>query len=184
MTRSVLAPGPPSARHLTQATQGNASLRAGRAESDDTEAMYLDGRRGQRIPVTLCVKAELRERQRALEHLSRAYLPDAAVASVGPEGELRASAGALRVLDLQGSLLPDWPAAARLAVELPELRVLDLRCVARVQAYELVVTALTAPLPTQPHACGAAAWAGGRAALCAAAHVGAERHGRLLASGA
>ncbi len=41
------------------------------------------------------------EGQRHLERLTRAYLPDAAVCSVGPPGEVAQHAGAIAVLDLQ-----------------------------------------------------------------------------------
>jgi len=103
-------------------------------------------------------------RQRHLETLQRAYLPDARVASVGPPGELRGAAGALRVLDLQGALLPDWAATARLADELPELRVLDLR--REGLAGWLVRTPLTHPPAACHGPCRGARWRGRPSRSC------------------
>ena len=57
--------------------------------------------RGRRVEVQLCVKEELMAGQRQLGSLAAAYLPDAAVASVGPPGQLAAAAGSVTVLDLQ-----------------------------------------------------------------------------------
>jgi hypothetical protein len=47
------------------------------------------------------MKEELMAGQRNLEKLTRVYLPDAGVASVGPQGEVAQRAGAVAVLDLQ-----------------------------------------------------------------------------------
>ncbi len=57
--------------------------------------------RGRRIIVELCMKEELMAGQRCLDRLARAYLPDAAVSSVGPPGEVAQRAGGITVLDLQ-----------------------------------------------------------------------------------
>jgi hypothetical protein len=47
------------------------------------------------------MKEELMAGQRHLDKLTRVYLPDAGVASVGPPGEVAQRAGAVAVLDLQ-----------------------------------------------------------------------------------
>jgi len=70
--------------------------------------------RGRRVAVELCVKPELMAGQRHLERLTAAYLPDAAVATVGPPGELAAAAGGITVLDLQARTPPACPGPASL----------------------------------------------------------------------
>ena len=119
--------------------QGNAGTNAGRARppvappshadgdagaaapADVDDDLYVRSGKGRRIVVELCMKDELMAGQRNLAKLTRAYLPDAAVATVGPPGELATQAGAITVLDLQarqcGTAL--WPFES----------VLTLRCV-------------------------------------------------------
>jgi len=63
--------------------------------------MYVHSARGHRVVVELCMKDELVEGQRHLDRLTRAYLPDAGVNSIGPRGDLAAHAGNITVLDLQ-----------------------------------------------------------------------------------
>lgn len=142
------------------------------------------------------------EGQRHLGKLVRAYLPDAGVSSVGPPGEVAQAAGAITVLDLQaraqplagaassrrlqrallqGALLPDWPAVARLNDELPALQVLNLRCGAATARED--GTALTARA-VQPSAQRAARGACRGSAFRAPAHAGAERVGGDVAAGA
>lgn len=172
------------------------------AGAPEEEEPYVYGARGRRIVVELCMKEELMEGQRHLGKLVRAYLPDAGVSSVGPPGEVAQAAGAITVLDLQaraqqlagaasshrlqraplqGALLPDWPAVARLNDELPALQVLNLRCGAAT-ARE-VCTALTART-LQPSAQRPARRACRGSAFCAPPHAGAERVGGNVAAGA
>ena len=63
--------------------------------------MYIQGARGRRVAVELCMKERLVEEQRQLGRLTRAYLPDAGVSTVGAPGEVATEAGNITVLDLQ-----------------------------------------------------------------------------------
>jgi hypothetical protein len=71
-----------------------------RPDAPDT-GMFIQGARGRRVAVELCMKERLVEEQRQLGRLQRAYLPDAGVATVGDPGEVAAAAGNITVLDLQ-----------------------------------------------------------------------------------
>jgi hypothetical protein len=61
-----------------------------------------------------------------LKSMTRAYVDNARVATMGEKGEASANAGSLRVLGLAGSLLNSWGAVLRIAEEFPELEALDL----------------------------------------------------------
>lgn len=80
---------------------GNALVERSRNEAPRPDEFYVESTRGRRVEVELVMKAELMEGQRHLDHLKRAYLPDAPVATAGPRGELGSHAQALEVLDLQ-----------------------------------------------------------------------------------
>ena len=203
---------------MAAAPQGNALSGAARSKDAPQDAsaadaspvddeLYVRGVRGRRIAVELCMKEELMAGQRQLERLARAYLPDAAVCSVGPPGEVAQRAGAIAVLDLQvrmgvatalcrrgvthsavkqAALLPDWPSVARLNEELPALQVLDLRCGAAAAAGRGLRRVADVLLHVVWQS---SAQRVSRRARCGRpvrmpAHAGAQRHGCLLAAGA
>ena len=105
----------------------------GGAEScqDGARDMYIRTTRGFKMHVQLCETEEDMELDEEgvslrLKSMTRAYVDNARVATMGGKGEASANAGSLRVLGLAGSLLNSWGAVLRIAEEFPELEALDL----------------------------------------------------------
>ena len=96
------------------------------ADADAGEA-YVQSSNGQKIEIELCLKKD--DPVAALAALDRVYLPDAAVATAGAPGEAAACgvvATRVRLMDLSGNLMRDWPAVARFGEEFPNLAELNL----------------------------------------------------------
>lgn len=103
------------------------NLRYRASSSDkDKEEMYVVSVRQRRVAVQLVGLEKIEERQKHLDALVSAMLMYTGVASVGPPGELRATAPNIRELDLTANLLPDWHEVGRLCDELQDLSILDL----------------------------------------------------------
>lgn len=68
---------------------------------DHNDEMFIHGVRGRRVAVELCMKEHLVEEQRQLARLTRAYVPDSGISSLGAPGEVAQAAGGITVLDLQ-----------------------------------------------------------------------------------
>ena len=90
-----------SGTNSAERPQPGASSSAGPQTDAPDTGMYIQGARGRRVAVELCMKERLVEEQRQLDRLTRAYLPDAGVSTVGDPGEVAAAAGNITVLDLQ-----------------------------------------------------------------------------------
>ena len=96
------------------------------ADEDDGEA-YVQSSNGQKIEIELCLKKD--DPVAALAALDRVYLPDAAVATAGAPGEASGCglvAARVRLMDLSGNLMRDWPAVARFGEEFPKIEELNL----------------------------------------------------------
>jgi len=96
------------------------------ADAGDGEA-YVQSSNGQKIEIELCLKKD--DPVAALAALDRVYLPAAAVATAGAPGEAAACgvvAARVRLMDLSGNLMRDWPAVARFGEEFPNLAELNL----------------------------------------------------------
>ena len=96
------------------------------ADAGDGEA-YVQSSNGQKIEIELCLKKD--DPVAALAALDRVYLPDAAVATAGAPGDAAACgvvAARVRLMDLSGNLMRDWPAVARFGEEFPNLAELNL----------------------------------------------------------
>ena len=88
-----------------------------------------------------------------LHLLTRVFMPDENVVSVGEEGELAAACGAIEELDLEGNGLQAWASIVTIAEQLPSLQWLGLN--------RLRLDPLGAALPT-----GLASALGGLRTLC------------------
>ena len=88
-----------------------------------------------------------------LHLLTRVFMPDENVVSVGEEGELAAACGAIEELDLEGNHLQQWASIVTIAEQLPSLHWLGLN--------RLRLDPLGAALPT-----GLASALGGLRTLC------------------
>jgi hypothetical protein len=96
------------------------------ADDGDGEA-YVQSSNGQKIEIELCLKKD--DPVAALAALDRVYLPDAAVATAGAPGEASECglvAARVRLMDLSGNLMRDWPAVARFGEEFPKIEELNL----------------------------------------------------------
>ena len=88
-----------------------------------------------------------------LHLLTRVFMPDENVVSVGEEGELAAACAAIEELDLEGNHLQQWASIVTIAEQLPSLHWLGLN--------RLRLDPLGAALPT-----GLASALGGLRTLC------------------
>lgn len=77
--------------------------------------------------------------KQALGLLTRVFVPDAGVDSPGAEGEVAATCGAIRELDIGGNGFDSWSPVLAIAAQLPKLHWLGLD--------RLPLAPLTAPLP-------------------------------------
>ena len=105
----------------------------GGAESceDGARDMYIRTTRGLKMRVQLCETEEDMELDEEgmrlrLKSMTRAYVDNARVDTMGEKGEASANAGSLRVLGLAGSLLNSWDDVLRIAEEFSGLEALDL----------------------------------------------------------
>lgn len=95
---------------------------------EEGAGLYVQSSNGQKIEIELCLKKD-DDPVKALTALDRIYLPDAAIHTAGVPGEASSCgvvASKLKILDLAGNLLADWPAVARFGEEFPNLVNLDL----------------------------------------------------------
>ena len=81
---------------------------------------------GSGAPLEVCGVEDLVLDDSTLARLEAAYLPGSLAASAGEPGDLAATAGGLRVLDLSGSLVAEWAEVSAVGRELPALRTLNL----------------------------------------------------------
>jgi len=96
-------------------------------DGENDGGAYVESSNGQKIEIELCLKKD--DPVAALAGMDRVYLPDAAVASAGDPGEASSCgvpAARVRILDLGGNLMADWPSVARFGEEFPALEELDL----------------------------------------------------------
>lgn len=81
---------------------------------------------GSGAPLEVCGVEGLVLDSSGLAKLEAAYVPGSLATSAGTQGDLSATVGPLRVLDLSGTLLFEWAEVSAVGRELPALRTLNL----------------------------------------------------------
>ena len=83
--------------------------------------------------------------KQALHLLTRVFMPDENVVSVGEEGELAAACGAIEELDLEGNQLQGWASIVAIAEQLPSLQWLGLNRL-RLDGFSVLPTGVASSL--------------------------------------